>query len=164
VSAYDAGQWSDFAVAVVGAAAALTGLLFVAVSISIERILSFPRLPGRAAMTLTTLAVMLLVGIFLLAPGQGDTWLGVEIAVTGGALGALASRSSFRIKRQPDESLVWVLSWLTRMLVPAALFLVGGISLATGAGGGLYWVLAGIVVGFAVSVLNLWILLIEIYR
>jgi hypothetical protein len=32
--------------------------------------------------------------------------------------------------------------------VPAALFLVGGVSVLTGAGGGLYWVLAGAVAGF----------------
>ena len=53
---------------------------------------------------------------------------------------------------------------LTGLLVPAALLLVGGVSLATGADPELYWVLAGIAVGFAVSVLNLWIPLIEIYR
>jgi hypothetical protein len=41
--------WDNFFVAEVGAAAALSGLLFVAVSINLTRILAIPHLPARAA-------------------------------------------------------------------------------------------------------------------
>jgi hypothetical protein len=40
MSGYLTASWSDFSVAVVAASAALTGLLFVAVSIDIEPILA----------------------------------------------------------------------------------------------------------------------------
>ena len=52
-------DWSNFFVAEVGAAAALTGLVMVAVSINLAQVLAVPTLPGRAAETL-----FLLMGVF----------------------------------------------------------------------------------------------------
>ncbi len=48
MSPYATAGWETFFVAEVGAAAALTGLLFVAVSINLTKVLAFPQLPGRA--------------------------------------------------------------------------------------------------------------------
>src|SRR6185312_6154219 len=45
-------EWTDFFVAEVGASAALAGLVIVAISINVTRIISYPWLPGRAAETL----------------------------------------------------------------------------------------------------------------
>jgi hypothetical protein len=42
--------------------------------------------------------------------------------------------------------------------------IVAGITLLAGAGGGLYWLLLTLVLGFAGSVFNAWILLVEIHR
>jgi len=53
--------WENFVVAEAGASAALTGLLFVAVSINLTRILSFPHLPGRAAQAVMVVLSVLLV-------------------------------------------------------------------------------------------------------
>jgi modulator of FtsH protease len=74
--------WSDFAVAVVGAAAALTGLLFVAVSVNVERILA-AALTSRSASTMIFFAIPLLVGTLLLVPEQSPGVLGLELIATG---------------------------------------------------------------------------------
>ncbi len=50
------------------------------------------------------------------------------------------------------------------MAVGTAPFLIGGVSLIAESGGGLYWILAGIVLATIGSVANAWVLLIEILR
>jgi modulator of FtsH protease len=51
LAGYEPHAWFEFGVGVLGAAAALSGLLFVAMSINIERILALRTLPPRAAGT-----------------------------------------------------------------------------------------------------------------
>jgi len=65
---------------VVGAAAALTGLLFVAVSINSAWFSSSEAHRGRAGQALVLFVVPLVTGILLLIPGQSTALLGVEIA------------------------------------------------------------------------------------
>ena len=48
MTAYQPELWHDLFVAIAGAVAALTGLIFVAVSINLEQILKFRALPVRA--------------------------------------------------------------------------------------------------------------------
>jgi hypothetical protein len=55
MTAYQPADWHDLFVASAGAAAALTGLIFVAVSINLAQILADSRLPTRAAETLVVL-------------------------------------------------------------------------------------------------------------
>jgi modulator of FtsH protease len=164
VGAYSADQWSDFALGVAGAAAALTGLLFVAVSLNLEQILSYRYLPGRAATTLGALGVLLLVSLFMLVPGQGRSWLGWEILVIALSLSAAVVRANRRSVHEPDDPLRWSLTPLVVLLVPGLLLVVGGVSLIVGAGGGLYWVMAGTAAGFAAALANAWVLLVEVKR
>lgn len=63
-------HWANFFAAEVGAAAALTGLIIVAVSINLSRILSFPQLPARAAESFLMLIGALMVASLGLVPEQ----------------------------------------------------------------------------------------------
>src|SRR5580658_4738462 len=78
-----AAGWHDFFVAEAGASAALAGLVFVAVSINLARILRFPHLPARVLEGLMTLLTVLIVATFALIPGQRAQMLGIEIGCTG---------------------------------------------------------------------------------
>ncbi len=161
---YDHEAWTDFAVGVVGAAAALTGLLFVAVSINLERILQFPRLTARAGSTLALLVALLVAGTFLLAPGQARFALGLELAAVGVVMATAGLAVVVAERRDTQGPMHWKVLPPVVALVPAVLVLVAGISLAATAGGGLYWLLAAFAWGFAGAGLNAWVLLVEVHR
>src|SRR5215210_848044 len=88
MTAYTASEWGDFFVASAGASAALTGLVFVAVSINIERILRYPGLPERALETVLLLPGVVVVSLLGLVPGQSRTALGAELLAEGIACSA----------------------------------------------------------------------------
>jgi len=161
--AYAVEPWHDFMVASVGAAAALTGLLFVALSINVDEIIHFVRLPGRAATTLGMLLTLMVSGMLVLVPGQSEVLLGIELAAVGIVIGSFAARS-MRPHRQPGDAWRFTVLPLIIMLVPSVLLTIGGISLTLGVGGGLYWTLGGFVLGVSATVTNAWVLLIEIKR
>jgi hypothetical protein len=163
MNAFDPAAWHEFFVGAMGASAALTGLLFVAISINLQEILKFPALPGRAAVSLGVLVSALVVACFGLAPGQSPRTLGVEIAVTG----ALVTGQAVWVnvgKRDPNDRLAWWVQRFVTVLLPGLALLGGGLSLIAGGGGGLYWVLAATVLSFVVAALNGWVLLVEVLR
>jgi len=77
--AYSAAEWESLFVAEAGASAALAGLLFVALSINLERILKGSGLPGRAGEAIVLLLTVLVVSTFGLVPGQSPRVLGAEV-------------------------------------------------------------------------------------
>src|SRR3954469_21335169 len=94
--AFDIKAWSDYGVAIVGAAAVLVGLLFVAVSVNSAWFSSSTTHRGRAGQALVLFVVPLVTGILMLIPGQSTTALGIELAAFGFLVGrvflALGSR------------------------------------------------------------------------
>jgi hypothetical protein len=163
MASYSPLAWHDFFMGTIGAAAALTGLLFVAISINLQEILKYPHLPGRAAGTLGILVSALVVSGFALAPGQGIRALGIEIAAAGAIVAVQAVWVTLG-KGTPGDPASWLVQHLASLLLPSIAFIVGGVSLAVGVGGGLYWVLAAVLLVFASASVNAWVLLVEIMR
>ena len=165
---YDAAQWSDLFVASAGAAAALAGLVFVAVSINLAQILRSSGLPARAAESLLFLVGVLIVSLLCLAEGQGRRALGIELLVEGVLLVVTIVVLFFHGLPRPEERGTLPPHWLLGRTMLSAMgsvpFLVGGVSLLAGSGGGLYWTFAGIIAAFAASTINAWVLLVEIQR
>jgi hypothetical protein len=164
-TAYTASRWSDFAVAMVGAAATLVGLLFVALSVNLQRILQFKGLPARAGQTLVFLATPLFIGLAVLIPDQSNSALAGEVLAVGFLTGAVHLRISVQSGRSDQEPFGL---WLANRAVPAAgttvcLFLAGTTLLAQN-GGGLYWIVPGGAVAIAAGIVNAWVLLVEILR
>jgi hypothetical protein len=163
MTAYDAEAWSRFALATALSSAALVGLLLVALTLSLHRILRDPRMTGSAALAVAVPAVVLVGSLVLLVPGQSQVACGLELAVLGLVLGIgvvvwLLGQSGPEGARAP-----LVLAFLTA-LAPAAMIVVGGVSVEADAGGGLYWVAGGFVLGLVGALGQSWSLLVEANR
>jgi hypothetical protein len=163
LTAYDPSEWSNLFVAVAGASAALAGLLFVAVSVNVDRILTVKGLPERGLETIVLLLGVLLVSIVGLIPGQSEVALGLELLVLGLALGAFIGRLP-TISQAAEVPSSWIFArWAMRALAIVP-FILGGLTVLAEAGGGLYWVVAGIAFAIVGAVANAWVLLVEILR
>jgi modulator of FtsH protease len=163
LTAYDPEAWTDLFVAAAGASAALAGLVFVAVSINIDRIIAGEGLADRALQALFQLLAVVIASLLALAPGQSETALGLELllvglAVTGGSFALLARAQAADLERVgwPARRAVVALG-----TVPVA---IAGLSLIAETGGGLYWLFAGTILAIIGAVLNAWVLLVEILR
>jgi len=164
VTAYDPSQWSDLFVATAGASAALAGLVFVAVSINIDRILGEAGLPDRALETVLLLLSVVLVSVVGLIPGQSSGALGAELLFVSLTVALVVYRlpTIGSANFAPPRSWVWT-RWGVRVAGTLPL-VVGGLSVLLEAGGGLYWIVAGIVFAIVGAVANAWVLLVEILR
>jgi modulator of FtsH protease len=163
MAAYTPSEWHTFFMGSVGAAAALLGLLFVAISMNLQQILKFPKLPGRAAGTLGILMSALVVSSFGLAPGQSHDAFGIEIIASATVAGAQSVWVTLH-RYVASDPISWTLEPLIELLLPSLAFIAGGLSLMNGGGGGLYWVLAGTLLSFLAASISAWVLLIEILR
>jgi hypothetical protein len=151
-------------IAEAGAAAALAGLLFVAISINLKQILKYPVLPSRAASVLIVLIVALVVSTLVLVPGQSRDALGIElVAATAPPWLVVLQRRLKRGRAEHQSSSEYALE-LALMNLAMAPYIAAGVSLIAGGGGGLYWAVAGLVFVYVAAAHNAWVLLVEIMR
>ena len=165
MTAYEASEWSDLFVATAGASAALAGLVFVAISINIDRILKLPGLPERGLETVVLLVAVLVVSVIGLIPGQGHVALGIELLVVALLLGGgLARLPAIGAGGGGPEGRRWLVGRWTSRYGGVLLLAIGSLSVLAVAGGGLYWIAAAIVLAVIGAVANAWVLLVEILR
>lgn len=158
-------EWSNLFVATAGAAAALTGLIFVGVSINLTKILSLKNLPTRALLSLTLLVTILTLSIIFLIPKQSFRALGVEVIIVGVLAWVAVSRMDLFVLRDIDKA-------YKRKLVVSSIvnqvallpYIVGGVVLVSSGESGAYWIVPAFLVSFFKAILDAWVLLVEIHR
>jgi modulator of FtsH protease len=164
MDSYAVAEWKDFYVAVSGAAAAFAGLLFVGLSINLARIISLPGIPDRAGETLIYLGGVLASALLGLVP-QPPAAFGIELLSIGCFVWGIATYLDVRAlwRRHYDTAIHGYqrLAFSQGATLPP---LVGAVSFLLHGGGGLYWLVPGLILPLLVSMFNAWVLLVEIMR
>jgi hypothetical protein len=162
-------DWETFATIAGGAAAGLTGLLFVAVSIRIDIIAKSQELRNRAAQTLALFVTVLFISLLLSIPDQAYRALGVELlvldAIAGGALLLLDRRASVAASADRSTGLTAIAKTLDAVspnMITAALLLIAGALLVAEAHAGLFVLVSPVVVALGGGVVSAWLLLTKI--
>jgi hypothetical protein len=157
--------WDGFFTAEVGAAAALTGLIFVGISINLKRILALPMIANRALQSLLILIAALGILSLLLVPDQSDLLAGVE--VMGVTFAMLAVLNGIEIRSWKSIEPKWrrILALHTlEIQIPSIFFLVGGALLAGGLPAALNWFVPATLLSFLIGFVEAWVITVEILR
>ena len=153
-------MWHDFGVTVGGLAGALTGLLFVAVSIKSETLAKSRSLSSRAAQTLVLFVTSALAAIFLVAPQPGNA-LGAELIALAAASGAGLYILDRRGGHDATNIVARYIERASPNSITSVLFGVAGVTFLLSVGGGLYWLIPAAVFSLVGGVINAWLFLVR---
>lgn len=160
--ASDAQGWRTIFSVVAEASAALTGLLFVAVSLNVERILLKAPYRGRAREALVGLMLLVLLSVLVLIPGQSRVLLGWELVAFGAAMEVFGTW----LQRNTVTRLEWDWRrrWLVRLIpihLSKIVIVVAGVTLLLGRYGGLYWLIPTVLFCLVWSTADAWALVVQ---
>lgn len=158
---YATAVWLSFGEALAAVAGALTGLLFVALSVKSDVLAASLSLSSRAAQTLVLFMTSVLIAVLLVAP-QPPAALGWELlavaAVSGTALLILDRRAG----HSTDQGVARYIERFSPNTITAVLVAVAGLTLLLQAGGGLYWLIPAAVASLVGGVVNAWLFLVRL--
>ena len=157
--------WANYFIAQAGAAGALTGLIFVALSFNFDQIISDEVWVGRAGTGLILLAQPIAYALVCLWPTRTASppgWTTALLAALAGVtVGRIVLRRSGQARGAKHGEQV---SRLVVTLIEPAATLVGAAMAATGHDAGVFVQVAGALSGLAIGLVTAWILLVEIRR
>jgi hypothetical protein len=153
--------WRDFGGAVASLAGALTGLLFVAVSLKSEVLARSRSLASRAAQTLVLFMTPAIAAVVLVAPQPGSA-LGAELLATAAVSGAAVFILDRRAGHDPVSGVARYIERASPNTITAVLTGIAGLSFLLKVGGGLYWMIPAVLAGLVGGVINAWLFLVRV--
>ncbi|MDR0786764.1 MAG: hypothetical protein LBG44_02755 [Gemmatimonadota bacterium] len=163
-------DWTVFFSVIAGTAGVMLGLLFVGLSMNVDRIASSRILRTAALQPMLLLLGLLITSILFLVPGQPLVALGLETMVIG---------SVFALVGYYDEKVAYAKHRVTREvsratharinfniflnLVPFVLIVTSGVLLTFGRTAGMYGIVAGVVLALIQVATMAWALVVDIH-
>lgn len=158
---YTTAMWTEFGEALAAVAGALTGLLFVAVSVKSAALTASRSLSSRAAQTLVLFMTSVLGAVLLVAP-QPATALGAELLGVAAVSGAVLRILDRRAGHDAQQVVVRYIEKFSPNMVTAVLFGIAGLTFLLKAGGGLYWLIPAAMASLVGGVINAWLFLVRV--
>ena len=158
---YATAMWFSFGEALAAVSGALTGLLFVALSVKADALAASLSLRSRAAQTLVLFLTSVLTAVFLVAP-QPPAALGAELLAAAVVLGLALLILDRRAGHSTDQGVARYIERFSPNTITAVLVGVAGITFLLKAGGGLYWLIPAAVASLAGGVVNAWLFLVRV--
>jgi hypothetical protein len=158
---YATAMWVSYGEALAAVAGALTGLLFVAVSVKSDVLAASRSLSSRAAQTLVLFMTSVLSAVFLVAP-QPSAALGAELLALGSVSGAVLLILDRRAGHGAKQRVARYIERFSPNTITAVLVGVAGLTFLLKAGGGLYWLIPAAVTSLVGGVINAWLFLIKV--
>jgi len=161
VVGYTAPIWLGFGEALAAVAGALTGLLFVALSVKSDVLAGSRRLSSRAAQTLVLFMTSVLIAVLLVAP-QPRVALGAELLALAAVSGTVLFILDRRAGHATGPGVPRYVERFSPNTITAVLVGVAGLTLLLQAGGGLYWLIPAAVTSLGGGVVNAWLFLVRV--
>lgn len=167
--AYDPEAWHDLFTAAAGAAAALSGLIFVAVSINLRDIFAVEKqvgssyLTGRALESLVALLIVLGISLEGLDSSIDRTAFAAVLLFCAAASAVSPVRQTSAYRSSHVKPTAYNLRLFLTLLLVAA-YAVAGVTLLAQVGGGLHWLPFAFILAVTIAASNAWILLVEVLR
>jgi hypothetical protein len=165
---YDPAAWHDFFVMLGGAAAALTGLVFVALSLHLDRVVANPFHRFRAGISVAGLTSMVILSGAALVPTQSHQAFGLEVLANAAIffwLNVTASRptlSRFRYGFSPANAGPRPPSRLLYGLTVTVAYTLAGLFLFFGSGVGFLILAVALASSLTAGIKTAWDLMVEL--
>ena len=158
-------EWNTLLSVEAGAAATLTGLVFVALSINLSRILAVPGLSGRGAESIMQFLQVFFISTVALIPRQPERIFAIEVLVIAAVSWVAQMTVQIRyLKVRTGHPWSWFVNRAVMSQFATIPFGVAGITLLLGLPGAIDWLVPGFIFSFLAGIVSAWVLLVEILR